>query len=257
LQTDYADILLVPDVSTSRQIKDETIMEVMFRVKQQGKARFIGIATHAKMAVAINAAIEADIYDVVLTSINFTMADDTSLLKAIKNAADSGLGVIAMKTQAGGARFPDPSSHRNYSNAVINSAALKWVCHNENIATSIPGFATYDHLRANHAIAMDPEYTAEEKRFLADNKVKLSLEFCRQCRRCLSSCPSGAEIPTLMRTHMYAHQYADFVRARHSFRSIPDHHGLTLCTSCAECVARCANSVNIPRKIEELKSVYV
>ncbi len=161
-----------------------------------------------------------------------------------------------MKTQAGGSRFPNPDSHREFSNAVINSAALKWVCHNESLATSIPGFATYEHLRANYAVALDPKYTAEEKRFLADNKIKLSMEFCRQCRYCVSSCPRGVEVPTLMRTHMYARQYADFERARQTLGAIEPRRGLAACTSCPECLARCAKTVNIPRKVEELKLIY-
>ena len=44
---------------------------------------------------------EGGFYDVVLTSFNFTMADDDAMLSAIKTAAESGVGIIAMKTMAG------------------------------------------------------------------------------------------------------------------------------------------------------------
>ncbi len=256
LKTDYVDILLVHDVSYPGPIKDPAIMETMTRIKEEGKARFLGTATHTNMAVAIDATVEAEIYDVVLTSVNFTMADDTRLLGAIENATRKGVGVIAMKTQVGGRSFPNPGKLKRYGEALVNSAALKWVCNNENIATSIPGIATYDHLRVDLAVGMDPEYTATEKEFLADLDIRLGMEFCRQCQLCVSDCPYGVDIPTLMRTHMYARQYADFETARRTFDSIPSDRGLAACTACNKCQVACANSVNIPRKIEELKLVY-
>jgi len=256
LQTDYIDILLVHDVSSPRPIKDPSIMEAMATVKQQGKTRYIGTATHANMATAINATVEAGIYDVVLTAINFTMADDTRLLSAIQNAADTGVGIVAMKTQAGGYAFPNPDTMEDYSTAVINSAALKWVCQNENITASVPGISNFDHLRANLAVGVDPEYTDEERRFLADNDIKLSMEFCRQCRYCVATCPNNVEIPALMRTHMYTRQYADFDLARQTLDLIESDRGLSACAACSTCRAECANSVNIARKIAELIAVY-
>ncbi len=256
LKTDYVDILLVHDVSSANSIKDPAIMEAMTRLKEQGKTRYIGTATHANMAISINATVEAEIYDVVLTSVNFTMADDSKLLNAINNAYEKGVGVIAMKTQAGGSAFPNPTSLRNYSDAVINSAALKWVCNNEYIATSIPGISNYEHLQTDYAIALNPKYTDEERQFLSDNNIKLSMEFCRQCRNCLASCPEKVDIPSLMRTHMYTRQYGNFELARQTIDLIPNNRGISICASCSECLARCANSVNIKRKIEELKLIY-
>lgn len=256
LKTDYIDILLIQDVSDPGPIKNPAIMEAMSGLKEQGKTRFIGTATHTNMAVAINATVEAGIYDIVLTSLNFTMADDVVLLDAIRRAAENGVGVIAMKTQAGGRRFPNRNALRNYSEAVVNSAALKWVCHNENIATAIPGMDSYEHMRVNFNVALDPEYTDEEKEFLSDNEITSGFEFCRQCRSCVAGCPGEVDIPTLMRTHMYVSQYGDFHIARRTLDSIARHHGLTACTACAACTARCVNRVNIPRKIAELKLIY-
>jgi predicted aldo/keto reductase-like oxidoreductase len=256
LRTDYVDILLVHHVSDRRTIRDPAILEALTRLKRQGKARAIGTATHENMTVAINATAEDGVYDIVLTTINFTMADDRKLLEAIDNAARKGVGVIAMKTQAGGYSFPNPGTLRTYSSAVVNSAALKWVCHNRNIASSIPGIATYDHLRANLAVALNWEYTDEEKRFLSDNLIKLGMEFCRQCRKCVATCPRNADVPTLMRTHMYAQQYRDFGLARQTLDTISSNRSLSACAACGECSAACANSVNIPRKINELKLLY-
>ncbi len=256
LKTDYVDILYLHDVSDPAPIHDAAIKEAMTQAKEEGKARYLGVATHAGQAAVINAVVEAEIYDVVLAAFNFTMADDTDLIGAIAKAGQKGVGLLAMKTQAGGARFPNPETLRDYDGSVINSAALKWVLHNENISTTIPGIANFDHLRANMAVARNLEYTEEEKRFLSDNSLKLGMGFCRQCRKCLASCPQDIDIPNLMRTHMYAAQYADFQLARQTINEIPKTNGLQACASCTTCSASCANSVDIPGRISELKLMY-
>ena len=256
LKTDYIDILCIHDVRDAATVKDEATMEALVHVKKQGKVRYVGTSTHAAMADVINATVEAGIYDTVLTSFNFTMADDAAMMSAVANAGKTGVGVIAMKTQAGGANYPNPETLRQYSNAVVNSAALKWVLRNENVATTIPGIGNYDHMRANMAIAGNLEYTDEEKKFLSDNSIKLSMGFCRQCRSCLASCPHNTEIPDLMRTHMYATQYADFHKARTTIDQIARGRGLDACASCSTCTAQCVNSVDIPRKIGDLKLIY-
>ncbi len=256
LKTDCVDILLVHDIRDPETVHNEAIMKVMQEVKKEGKTKFIGTATHSRMAEVINATVEAEIYDVVLTSVNFTMATDTELMGAIANAGKKNVGVIAMKALAGGGRFPNPETLRNYDNSVVTSAALKWVLRNENISTSIPGIGNFDHMRANFAIAGNLEYTEEEERFLTDNSITLGMGFCRQCTKCLASCPKGVEVPDLMRTHMYAAQYADFQLARQTLQDIPSGRGFSHCDSCDSCAAQCVNSVDIPSKIDELKLIY-
>lgn len=256
LKTDYVDILLIHDVSDPTQVEDEAVMEALESLKKQGKIRFAGISTHERMAEVIQKMVETGFYDVVLTSINFTMADDTALLSAIEEAAKKGIGVIAMKTQAGGHRFPNEELRKKYKNATIAAAALKWVLRNRNITTAIPGYTTYEHMEQDFSVVRGIEYTPEEKAFLEDNDVKVSMGFCRQCRVCIDTCPRGADIPTLMRTHMYAAQYTNFHHARATLHEVPMGRGLDACTACPSCVARCTNGVNITRNIEELRVIY-
>jgi predicted aldo/keto reductase-like oxidoreductase len=256
LKTDYVDVLQLYDVRDPEPLRNQAINEALAAVKKEGKVRFTGLSTHSDTANVINAAVEAGVYDVILTAFNFTMATDAAMMSAVANAASHGIGIIAMKVLAGGARFPNPDTLRQYSGAVVNSAALKWVLRNENVATAIPGIGNFDHLRANFPIASNLNLTDEESRFLADNRITLGMEFCRQCRKCLASCPRNADVPTLMRTHMYAVQYADFQQARQTLNDIEGHRSIQTCTSCDTCAARCANSVNIPRKIGELKLIY-
>jgi predicted aldo/keto reductase-like oxidoreductase len=257
MKTDYADAVLVHDVSSADDINNPALIEAMKKLKKEGKTRAIGLATHRNMAEVLNEAVRLGDYDVVLTAINFTMADDANLMAAIDSAAKSGIGLIAMKALAGGSRWPNPESRSNYSGSVITTAALKWVMNNENITTTIPGLTNFDHLREDFSIATDLNYTEEEKNLLSDNNITLSMGFCRQCEQCLASCPHDSDIPTLMRTHMYALQYGDFYLARKTLNDLPVRSGLSACNSCSECIAKCARqSVDIAANIARLKLVY-
>jgi predicted aldo/keto reductase-like oxidoreductase len=250
LQTDYVDILLSHRVSSVEEVLDPGVMAALERTKSEKTARFVGIGTHANQAEVINATVDAGLYDVVLVAFNFTMADNEDIKSAMKRAAEKGLGVIGMKTQTGGRR-------RQTSEPVNHTAALKYVLRHEFIATAIPGFTNLDQLNENFAVARDLDYTAEEETFLSDKNIKTAFGFCQQCGACSGTCPGGADIPALMRTHMYAAQYANFHHARGTYDEIPAGKDLEACVSCGECMARCARrSVDIARSIEELRTMY-
>lgn len=256
LKSDYIDILYIHDVNSGDVVKDPDIIDGMAAIKSQGKARLVALSTHANMTEVINAATETKFWDVVLTSINFTLADDAALLGAIEAASKAGIGFIGMKVMAGGARWPNPDTHANYSSETIAKACLKWVLHNEHVNTVIPSYNNHEYMRINFSVASDPEYSEEEKELLSDNNITLGMGFCRQCRTCLAHCPYDVDIPTLIRTHMYAAQYGNFSLARATLDEIPSSKGIKACVSCESCLASCAHSVDIDRRLTELKLMY-
>ncbi|UCD63099.1 MAG: aldo/keto reductase [Candidatus Zixiibacteriota bacterium] len=256
LKMEHVDILYIHDVRDSAPLNDPGIIDGLTELKKQGKVRSTGVATHAAMADVINGVVAGGFFDVVLTAINFTMADDANLLAAVRNAGEKGVGIVAMKTLAGGARWPNPASRQDYTSSTITTAALKWVLRTEGVSTSIPGYTNYEHMREDFSVAYDLEYTDEERSFLSDNSIRLGMGFCRQCRSCLAACPDKVDIPGLMRTHMYAAQYGNLFEARATLDALPAERGLKKCIDCSTCVARCAHSVDIAGRIDELKTLY-
>lgn len=117
-------------------------------------------------------------------------------------------------------------------------------------------FNNMEHMAVDFPVARDIEYTADEKKLLADNSIELSIGMCQQCSKCLASCPHDADIPTLMRTHMYATKYVDFNLAQSAMAEIGNNRGLDVCVSCNSCIAQCANTVDIKNRIGELKTIY-
>ncbi len=256
LRTDYVDILMTYDVRTADVVRDPAIIEGMKEFKRQGKAKFIGISTHANTTEVINAATDTDAWDVILTTYNFTMADDAEFMAAIEKAGKKDIGIIGMKTLAFGGQWPNPESRANYSSETVTTALMKWALHNKYVATIMVAFNNLEHMNVDFPVAYDIEYTADEKKLLSDNSIELGMGFCRQCSKCLASCPKGTDIPTLMRTHMYATRYEDFNLAQSALDEIEKNRGLEVCTSCSSCTAKCTNTVDIKNRISELKTIY-
>jgi len=65
------------------------------------------------------------------------------------------------------------------------------------------------------------EYTAEERAFLERERVRLAEGFCAQCGECRGQCPRRVDVPTLMRTHMYAYDYRNLELAMTTHGTIP------------------------------------
>jgi aryl-alcohol dehydrogenase-like predicted oxidoreductase len=250
LQMDHVDILYYHSVDSADEVGAEGPLQALAELKKEGKTRFTGLSTH-QGAVVLPAAARAGAFDVGLVTINFTMASDKNLLGAIDQAVQSGMGIVAMKTQAGGLSQPEPALPKTLP-PHSQTALLKWVLHNPSITTAIPGFTTYEQLDQNFSVASDLEYTNAEKEFLGDKTFLARAQFCQQCGRCLGDCPRGVDIPALMRSHMYAVQYSNRELAGVTLGDLEPGRGLDACRSCGTCPATCRNYVNIGAKISHL-----
>lgn len=248
LQSDYVDILLLHG-ATVPIMNNPGVMQALGDAKKQKRARFIGFSTH-EATQTLNEVAKSSFYDAVTIMFNFTNASDTALLDAIKKAHASGVGIIAMKTQAG-RRGPTPGPFVN------QTAALKWVLNHPEIATAIPGYTNFEHMKEDFSVAYGLTYTKEEKDFLATKNLVAQMQFCQQCSECVPTCAKRLDIPTLMRTHMYAARYENFVHARTTFEEIEEGRRLNDCSNCAECTARCSRHVDVARNMRDLKAMYL
>ncbi len=254
LQMDYVDILYYHGRDSADGVNDAIAREYFAELQEQGRIRYPGISTHSGQAEVLNEMAKGDFWVVAEIAFNVTMSQNRGLLAAIRNAGSKDIGIIGMKALGGGRRGPgsDPSTPD-----INKTAMLKWILNHEEVTTVIPGITTFDQLDLDWSVASDLSYTDEERRFLAQGDHLSMLQFCQQCQECVPTCPKGVDVPTLMRTHMYAAQYANFTHARMTLDGIPPRQSIAACGSCVECTARCSNSVDIAGRISTLKSTYV
>ena len=195
------------------------------------------------------------LYDVLLVAYNYAMQDDDRLKRSLEAAAAKGIGLVAMKTQCMQSWYREgvPADQQAYyGGSIVQTAVLKWALHNDAFACAVPGFTAFSELDEDISVARDLAYSEEEKKFLADRKIKLAMAHCVQCGDCRGTCPAGVDTPTLMRAHMYL-RYPNVFQARDTLESLPAGKGLDVCASCASCVARCRGRVDIGRRVGQLK----
>jgi hypothetical protein len=261
LKTDYVDILYLHNVSDLNWLNNKGVIEALQQLKEQKKARYIGFTSHRNMPLLVNDAAMKDIYDVIEIAFNYSFSDWDEYKTSLKTAASKGIGLIAMKTQCKQQWYMEGSTEsvqKFYKGEILHTALLKWVLKHDFITCAIPGYTSFKEMEEDLSVMYDLEYTAEEQKFLESRNVQLALSgVCRQCARCLPTCPKGVDIPGLMRTHMYATSYSNFYEARDTINQIPREKGILACSSCNTCKAKCVRNGNIPRKIDELKLIYV
>lgn len=260
LGTDRVEILYIHDISDPKDVSDAGLLEGLSAAKKQGKALAVGFSTHKGMDVCLAEAMKTGVHDVVLTAYNYSLAPYPEILQAMDKAAASGIGLVAMKTQCQQDWYREglPSElQAYYRGTIVHSALLKWVLNHACFTTAVPGVTSFNQIEEDAACALDLSYTPAEKKFLEDRKIKLALlSACRQCGACQATCPRGADVPGLMRAHMYAFSYGNPLQAREMLDTPSVRRSLEACGDCGTCRAACSGRVSIARRIEALKQAF-
>lgn len=248
LGLDHVEILYLHNVASRGGALHEPYLEALQAMKTQGKARFAGVSTHTHEPEVIAAAVESGVYDVVLTAYNFRQPHASEIEREIAKAAAAGLGIVAMKTQAG--VYWD----RERQHPINMRAALKWALRNENVHTAIPGFTTFDQMEVDLSVMENLALTpAEELDLKADEQTGLRGLFCDQCGECRSQCPGGVDVPALMRSYMYAYGHRNLAAAKETVESaVP---AKLPCAVCDPCTVRCRMGFDVRERAIDVARV--
>jgi uncharacterized protein len=245
LGTAHLDIYFLASISEPATVLHEPYMRAYEGLKRAGKIRFAGIATHRNEPAVIRAAAKSGIWDVVLTAFNFRQSHREEVRAAIHEAAEAGLGIIAMKTQAG--VYWDAGRRQK----INMKAALRWVLRDEHVHSTVPAFSNYDELEEDLEVARGPALGQDEERDLRLGELEgLAGLYCQQCGACEPQCPMGVHVPDLMRAYMYVvghgrPQHARHVLGRWTPRDVP-------CSGCDSCAVRCALGVDVRARSRDL-----
>ena len=245
LQMDYVDILYVHDISNPEYLEYKPILNAVKKLKKDGKVRYIGFSTHRNEAGVIDAAASKGDWDVILTSYNFQQAYRKELDAAIHKAAEAGIGIVAMKTLAGGG-FMD----KEKTKPINTTAALKWALSNPDIHTTIPGMTQFDQLDLNVKILADVTLTEQEKKDIQIAVAQPGL-FCSGCEECIPVCPLKLSVPDLMRAYMYAYGYSNPSQAYALLNDLG--YGNDPCRNCSgTCSVKCSRDFDVKGKIADI-----
>lgn len=241
---DYVDFVLFPYAGKKETVLNSGVLKALAQLKKQGKTRFVGIASHSDTEEALKAAAEAGVYDVAMISYNYKIKEIEQLNSAIDIAAKAGIGIVAMKTTAG--VFRDKSGPQVNSDAI-----LKWALQNENISSIVSGMTSFEQLKKNLSMLSNLKMTEQELKDIAlaspDSETGL---YCQQCGQCRPQCPHNYDIPTIMRSYMYAYGYKNTAQAYHNLAlaGLPG----SPCETCESCSVKCVSHFDIKQKITDI-----
>ena len=235
----HLDLYFLASINDPATVLHEPYMKAYEALKRAGKIRFAGIATHRNEPAVIRAAAKSGVWDVVLTAFNFRQSHREEVRAAIHEAAAAGLGIIAMKTQAGVYWDCAAAAEDQHAGSASVGASRR-----ARALDACPAFSNYDQMEEDLAVARDPALRPEDERHLRrPRQAGLPGLYCQQCGACVPQCPQHTDVPALMRAHMYMAGHERPAHALHVLRGwtpadIP-------CRGCESCGVRCALAFDV------------
>jgi len=120
LQTGYVDLLFVHGLKGIGELTPAT-RDFAAEMKKAGKIKFFGFSTHTNMDDNLLGAAKLDWIDAVMLAYNFRVMHAPKMQEAINAAAKAGIGLVAMKSQAG-----RPGKHEIGGEAKLEMAQPSW-----------------------------------------------------------------------------------------------------------------------------------
>jgi predicted aldo/keto reductase-like oxidoreductase len=231
LQTNYVDLFFIHSVTG---IGDMTpaFKDWAAEMKKAGKIKFFGFSTHTNMEDCLLGAAKLDWIDAVMTTYNFQVMNTPKMQEAVAACVKSGVGLVAMKSQAG-----RPGPQQTASEAKLEmaerflargftdkQAKLKVVWENPHIASICSQMPNLTILSANVAAARDQTKLArEEFESLGQYALETKEGYCAGCGKICQEAVAGAvPVNEVMRCLMYHRYYGEPELARLTFAGLPE-----------------------------------
>lgn len=245
LRTDYIDILLWHNLRSSDEVSDPFLYDFMLKMKKEGKARFTGFSTHSQMVTLLKEACKTNYHDVILVAYNFTHSKE--LKEAVAQAAQAGIGIIAMKTQAGGYK------KERMGGLTPHQAALKYILMDSNVSAAVPGVTTIEQMEECVAVMGIP-FTPKEFSVLKQYQAFLKGRTCTFCGGCVGDCPAGVPPQNLIRIWTYLDGYGIDAPEK-DFIGEELRKDLQACRNCLTCSIHCRQGLDLRAKIEQINEL--
>ncbi len=255
LGTDYIDIAILHNFRTVKDydgvMKPGGLMDLARRLKQEGKARFIGISTHS-VAVASRAT-ESGQIDVVMFPVNLLGNAMPGRRELLNLCARREVGVVAMKPFGGGKLLRQKGTFRaakyqtggesfkaRITSDVTPARCLGYVLAQAGVSTVIPGVKDNAELAAALHTLEASEVERDFSAIVADLSQYREGE-CVYCNHCLP-CPVVIDIGQISRL-LDAAQQGMTGALQVAYGALPVK--ASACTECGACVARCPFGVDV------------
>jgi hypothetical protein len=247
LRTDYIDVLVWHGHNSTDEVSDREQFEFMEKMKKEGKIRFSGFSSHSRMAPLLQEAAQCGYHDVAMVSYNFTHSKE--LKEAVAMAAQAGVGIVAMKTQAGG------YTKEKMEGLNPHQAALKYILRDPNVAATVPGVTTIEQIEECAAV-MGTSLSQRDLRELKAYQAFLENRICTLCGGCTGECSCGVPYGDLLRAVMYYDGYRNDLLAKETVKDSLSQQIWQRCSECSSCTAVCRRGLQIKQQVHFALTLY-
>jgi uncharacterized protein len=238
LKTDHVDLFFIHAITSIDDMKP-AFKDWAAEMKKAGKMRFFGFSTHTNMAECLAGAAKLDWIDAVMFTYNFRVMNDPKLKEAMNACEKAGIGLVAMKSMAGGPGEPRIASEAKLEMAdrflkrgfTDKQAKLRVIWENPQIASICSQMPNLTIMMANVAAARDQAKLArEEFESLRQYALETQADYCAGCGNLCQEAVGGAvPVNEVMRCLMYHRYYGEPELAKLTFAGLDEavRQGLT------------------------------
>jgi aryl-alcohol dehydrogenase-like predicted oxidoreductase len=246
LKTDYVDLVHVHSCDENERLLDPNMHEAFDRLREAGKARFLGFSSHTPNLVDVaNAAIDSKRFDVMMLAYHHGIWPQlASVIGRARQEAD--MGVVAMKTLKG-AKHNGLAGFRDQAKA-YSQAALKWTLANPDVSCAVISFFEFQHVD-EYLRASGAKLTPDDVALLDEYDRQIVGSYCApHCGKCLGACPEGLAIHDVLRHRMYFEDYGHEKEALRLYGALEKN--ASVCASCSgPCLGACPVGIAIPDRM--------
>ena len=237
LGTDYVDLVHIHACNSLDRLMAPTFHEAFDRLKQQGKARFMGVSSHTpELETVMNHAVDSGRFDVIMVAYNFKSWP--GLDNIMKKAHEKSVGFVAMKTLKGAYHTVLQEFTPDERNSFAQ-AALKWVNTNDKVSGLVVTFTKPTQVD-EYLYASGKKASPEDLSLLEKYDRLVSKQYCRPgCGECLDACPFDLPIDDVLRYAMYYEAYGAERMGMAKYAKVLERTGGRGTEICAGCAAPC------------------
>jgi predicted aldo/keto reductase-like oxidoreductase len=268
MKTDYIDLFFMHGVSSIGEVNHE-MKAWAEKAKAAGKIRFFGFSTHSNMEECLLGAAKLGWVDGIMMTYNYRLMHTDKMKAAVDACVEAGIGLTAMKTQAGFSWGPigkESGAALRLTKQFLGEgfskqqAKLKAVWENPNIASICSEMPNIKILMSNVTAGLDKvKLSGRDMELLEHYARETSAGYCAGCTQiCESSYGGEVPIGDIMRYLMYYHSYGDCDRARVLFAKLRvDTRNRISALDYSRAERRCPQGIRIGKLMKEAAEILV
>ncbi len=263
LQTEYIDLYFVHGIRGIDELNTAT-RKWAEAAKARKQIRLFGFSTHSNMEACLLGAAQLGWIDGIMFSYNYRNMNSEHMNAAVAACAEAGIGLTAMKTQAGSSWYsasPEPDLQKHFMEQGLTDAQakLKAVWEQPHIASICSQMDSLRLLKANAAAASDGRSLSAGSQKLLSRLAECTAD--RYCGGCGAICEAAlaqhVPVGDIMRCHMYCQSYGRPEWARARFDALPQETRTVLARlDYGDAERRCPRRMPIGRLMREALEAF-